>query len=80
MLQANYVEPPVCSLCDEKHEKEYPHVINAAFKFRFFNRYKHQPTTQDSYSHCKGLIFECAEIVHKKDLNYGNRPASGGGE
>ena len=65
----NYVEPELCELCGVHHEPEYPHEINATYNFRFFNKYKRQPKAEDSYSHCKGLIFECAEIVFKEKLN-----------
>ena len=79
MLNADYVEPPICHFCNTEHEDEYPHEFTATFKFRFFNKHKRQATIKDTYSHCKGLIFECAEIVHEKELDYGDRPASGGG-
>jgi len=61
MLAEKFIEPERCELCGVEHEPEYPHMFNGLFTVNFVNEHRREPTEKDTYSHCKGIIFESAE-------------------
>jgi len=61
--ELQYIEPPHCSACCTNHEPEYPHVLTTAFHNHFLWKHGKRPTIKDTYSHCKGLIYQAAERV-----------------
>lgn len=58
-----YIAPPRCDMCCTNHEPEYPHLLTLAFHNNFLGKYGKKPTIKDTYSHCKGFIYEAAEKV-----------------
>lgn len=56
--------PPYCIHCGTFHEPGYPHIMTGAFCQFVRQRTGRQATREDTYRHCRDIIFEAVQAVY----------------
>ncbi len=64
------IEPPVCSLCGARHERQYPHEATQQLRDQIFVMAGRKATAFDLVSHTRGLIREAVmnELLRRMEI------------